>query len=202
MEGPLLHQVPQGSPGSSQRHVLYLQHKVCIYVIYIIYLHTFLYLHLTLYLYLYPLTYTYTLYSISNTSPGIDTRELGPRVITGGKDGFVHIWDIQLRKMWSLNLAETLPKSVCPQIQAVATKENRLLIGTKASEIYEVSLLSHAEVYKLVEGHFDTRGEVWGIATHPKMQRFVTCGDDMTGDFILYILYILYISQYTTVFLS
>jgi len=120
------------------------------------------------------------MYSISNTSPGIDTRELGPRVITGGKDGFVHIWCMQLRKMWSLNLAETLPKSVCPQIQAIATKENRLLIGTKASEIYEVSLLSHAEVFKLVEGHFDTRGEVWGVAAHPRMQRFVTCGDDMT----------------------
>jgi len=120
------------------------------------------------------------MYSISNNTPGIDTRELGPRVITGGKDGFVHIWDIQLRKMWSLNMHETTPASVCPQIQAVATKENRLLIGTKASEIYEVSLLSTAEVYRLVEGHFDTRGEVWGIAAHPRMQSFVTCGDDMT----------------------
>eukprot|EP01032_Pedospumella_encystans_P008376 gene8376-9951_t len=120
------------------------------------------------------------MYSINNDSPGIDTRELGPRVITGGKDGFVHIWDLQLKKMWSLNLNETSPLSACPQIKAVATKENRLLIGTQASEIYEVSLLSNAEVYRHVQGHYETRSEVWGVATHPTLQRFVTCGDDMT----------------------
>ena len=120
------------------------------------------------------------MYSISNDSPGIDTRELGPRVITGGKDGFVHIWDLQLRKKWSLNMHETLPLSVCPHIQSVATKENRLLIGTEASEIYEVSLLTNAEVYRHVQGHFSTKAEVWGIAAHPSMQRFATCGDDMT----------------------
>jgi len=120
------------------------------------------------------------MYSINNDSPGIDTRELGPRVITGGKDGFVHIWDLQLKKMWSLNLNETSPQSACPQIKAVATKENRLLIGTQASEIYEVSLLSNAEVYRHVQGHYDTRAEVWGVASHPTLQRFVSCGDDMT----------------------
>jgi echinoderm microtubule-associated protein-like 6 len=121
-----------------------------------------------------------TMFTISNDSPGIDTRELGPRVITGGKDGFVHIWDLQLQKKWSLNMHETSPLSACPQIQAVATKENRLLISTQASEIYEVSLLSNAEVYRHVQGHYATRAEVWGLAAHPSAQRFVTCGDDMT----------------------
>jgi microtubule-associated protein-like 6 len=120
------------------------------------------------------------MYSISNDTPGIDTRELGPRVISGGKDGFVHIWDLQFRKMWSLNLNETIPTSVCPQIQAVATKENRLLIGTKAAEIYEVSLLNNAEVYRHVQGHFTSAGELWGIAVHPTAQKMVTCGDDAT----------------------
>jgi WD40 repeat protein len=120
------------------------------------------------------------MYAISDSSPGIDTRELGPRVITGGKDGFVHIWDLQLRKKWSLNMNLTEPLSACPQIKAVATKENRLLIGTQASEIYEVSLLTNAEVYRHVQGHYDSRAEVWGVAAHPTLPQFVTCGDDMT----------------------
>lgn len=120
------------------------------------------------------------MYSIGNDSPAIDARELGPRVITGGKDGFVHIWDLQLRKKWSLNMNETKPLSACPQIKAIATKENRLIIGTQASEIYEVSLLTNAEVYRHVQGHYATRSEVWGVAAHPSLQRFVTCGDDMT----------------------
>lgn len=120
------------------------------------------------------------MYAISDSSPGIDTRELGPRVITGGKDGFVHIWDLQLRKKWSLNMTLTEPLSACPQIKAVATKENRLIIGTQASEIYEVSLLSNAEVYRHVQGHYDSRAEVWGVAAHPTLPQFVTCGDDMT----------------------
>ena len=121
-----------------------------------------------------------TMYSISNDSPGIDTRELGPRVISGGKDGFVHIWDLQLRKKWSYNMHLAEPQSVCPQIKAVATKENRLLIGTRASEIYEVSLLSTSEVFRHVQGHFSNRAEVWGLASHPTLPLFVTCGDDKT----------------------
>lgn len=119
--------------------------------------------------------------SINESGSGaIDAKESGPRVISGGKDGFVHIWDMQLKKIWSLNMNETTPLSSCPQIQAVATKENRLLIGTKASEIYEVNILSANEVYRLVQGHFHSKCEVWGLSAHPWMQRIVTCGDDMT----------------------
>lgn len=118
--------------------------------------------------------------SIGVGTRGIDTKELGPRVVTAGKDGFVFIWDIQLRKMWTLDMNTTLPRSTIPQIQAVSVKENSLLIGTKASEIYEVSLLDNTEVYRLVEGHFSSRAEVWGLAIHPSLNRFITCGDDMT----------------------
>jgi microtubule-associated protein-like 1/2 len=74
----------------------------------------------------------------------------------------------------------TEPLSACPEIKAVATKENRLLIGTQASEIYKVSLLTNAEVYRHVQGHYLGRAEVWGLAVHPAQSLFVTCGDDMT----------------------
>ncbi len=30
-------------------------------------------------------------------------RELGPRVFSGGKDGFLHLWDSQFNRLWSLS---------------------------------------------------------------------------------------------------
>jgi WD40 repeat protein len=118
--------------------------------------------------------------SIDGDTGGIDTKEQGPRVVTAGDDGFVHTWDIQLHKMWTLDLNSTTPKSVNPQIQAVVVRENRLVLGTKASEIYEVSLLNNNDTYRIVQGHFSTREEVAGLAIHPRMNRFITCGDDCT----------------------
>jgi WD40 repeat protein len=55
-----------------------------------------------------------------------------------------------------------------------------LLLGTKASEIYEFNMLSSSEVYKLVDGHFETKSELWGLSTHPLNYRLVTCSDDKT----------------------
>jgi WD40 repeat protein len=41
-------------------------------------------------------------------------------------------------------------------------------------------MLNAAEAYRLVQGHFDERSEVWGLAVHPSSHKFITCGDDMT----------------------
>eukprot|EP01039_Chlorochromonas_danica_P011314 gene11314-12624_t len=111
---------------------------------------------------------------------GLDTGEAGIRILSGGKDGFVHMWDLQLNRIWSLNLAESTPLSVNPQIQALSAKQNQLIIGTKGGEIYEVGLIGSAETCRHIQGHFLERGEVWGLAVHPQLQRFVTAGDDLT----------------------
>lgn len=112
----------------------------------------------------------------------IDARESGPRILTGGKDGEIHMWDMQFNKIWSLNLIATTPTSALPQIQAMAVKENKLIIGTKGAEIYEVSINGAAEAVRHVQGHYLERSEVWGLASHPlpTIQRFITAGDDMT----------------------
>jgi WD40 repeat protein len=47
-----------------------------------------------------PVTTMYTIPEKGNKS--IDSREMGPRILTGGKDGFVHMWDSQFHKLWSL----------------------------------------------------------------------------------------------------
>jgi hypothetical protein len=93
-----------------------------------------------------------------NISGGLGGAELiSPRIITGGKDGFVHVFNIQLIKEWSLDLKISSPLSACPQIQAVSTKDGRIIIGTKACEIYEVNSLNSSEMFRYVQGHFGSR---------------------------------------------
>jgi microtubule-associated protein-like 6 len=55
-----------------------------------------------------------------------------------------------------------------------------VVVGTIASEIYEVNLLSRTDIHKLVSGHFVESGDVMGLAVHPRKPLFVTTGDDNT----------------------
>lgn len=107
-------------------------------------------------------------------------EESGPRIISGGKDGFVHVWNIQLAKVWSLNLNQSKPVSICSQIQALSYKEGKILMGTKGGEIYEVNMLNTSETFQWVSGHFDHLSELRGLATHPTASKFITAGDDST----------------------
>jgi microtubule-associated protein-like 6 len=116
--------------------------------------------------------------SLPAANSGISTGssgDHGPRILTGGKDGSVHIWNSQLVKLWSFNLTTHLNTTLNNQIQAVSLKESKLVLGTIRGEIYEINVLTN-EVIKLVDGHFE--GELWGLASHPSKSRFVTCGDD------------------------
>jgi WD40 repeat protein len=108
------------------------------------------------------------------------TGEGGPKVVSGGRDGLVHVWNVQLAREWTLDLKTSSPASVCPQVQALSTREGRVAIGTKGAEIYEVNRLNPTETFRYVQGHFGERAEVWGLAVHPSQQRFATSGDDET----------------------
>ena len=115
--------------------------------------------------------------SAASTSTGSGKGD-GPRVISGGKDGTVHVWNSLLQSLWTFDMKTSTPTSLLPQIQALAMKDTKLIIGTKAAEIFEVNMLSY-EMHRLLEGHYDERGELWGLAVHPSKQQFVTAGDDM-----------------------
>lgn len=127
-----------------------------------------------------PVTCMCSLPETSSGSLGGGSGETGPRAISGGKDGFVYIWNIQLVKVWTLNLNEQTPASICPHIQAIATKEGRLIMGTKGGEIYDVNMLNTTDNHRLVQGHSVDRAELWALAVHPTKQHFVTACDDMS----------------------
>ncbi|CAE7612952.1 Eml5, partial [Symbiodinium microadriaticum] len=113
----------------------------------------------------------------SNSGASTGSADTGSRILTGGTDGMVYLWNSQLICMWEYNLQGCDVYSL--QIQALAYREGQLLLGTKASEIFQISMLAN-EVEKLVCGHFMDRGEVWGLSAHPHRQTFATAGDDMT----------------------
>jgi WD40 repeat protein/Ca2+-binding EF-hand superfamily protein len=48
----------------------------------------------------------------ANANRTVDGRDSGPRIVTGSKDGFVQIWDIQLNCIWTLNLNDTMLTSI------------------------------------------------------------------------------------------
>jgi microtubule-associated protein-like 6 len=110
---------------------------------------------------------------------GNSDSDTGPRIISGGRDGAIHIWSYKFVKIWSMDLSTTTPLSSNPEIRAISTLDDKLLIGTKASEIYEIDLLT-TQVHRLCQGHFDERSELWGLTVHPSQAKFVTVGDDMT----------------------
>ena len=108
---------------------------------------------------------------------GSSGEDSEPRILTGGKDGCVHIWNSQLVRQWSFDLKLARPELFHHQIQSVSAKSGMLVLGTKAGELVEVNLLSK-ETSLLAESHFS--GELWGLDRHPSKANFVTCGDDMT----------------------
>jgi microtubule-associated protein-like 6 len=125
-------------------------------------------------------------------NPGVGSSADGARkVLTGGGDGLIFMWSIQLKKLWALDLANTsVPENVSgnsygnsliPSISALAVKGSKLVLGTKASELYLVDRQT-GQATRVMEGHFSPRGELWALAASPILgdATFVTCGDDMT----------------------
>jgi microtubule-associated protein-like 6 len=110
---------------------------------------------------------------------GVPGEGAEQRVLSGGRDGMVHLWSYKLTKIWSMSMIETTPPSCNPAIQALAFLDSTILIGTLGSEIYTVDMDSN-DVFCLVQGHHDERAEVWGLAAQPGSLKFATAGDDGT----------------------
>ena len=99
---------------------------------------------------------------VQRTAPGSNSAasaDADPRIITGGKDGKVLIWNMQLQSLFEFDLCDSTPTSTLPQIQSLAYREGRIVLGTKASELYELDTVTK-ELHRLAEGHYSERAEV------------------------------------------
>jgi len=117
---------------------------------------------------------------------------------TGGADGRVHLWDPEMKgePMRTIVISDAAlskqpmaadVKRQCGGVRSLAVSpESQLYVGTTDNQIFSCELAkvqTPAELEKeqaltyITGGH---RGELWGLATHPRANICVTASDDKT----------------------
>lgn len=111
-------------------------------------------------------------------------------IVTGGKDCLIKTWDYTLKQVGApIDMSEDLDGDGKPDtgsldsaVISVQSLRNRVLIGTRGSDIFEACMPSNpAENHTLTRiafGH--SAGELLGLAAHPSKDSFATCGTDDT----------------------
>jgi echinoderm microtubule-associated protein-like 6 len=112
-------------------------------------------------------------------------------LVSGGNDGTVRTWTTSNLKEVGieLDLAEDLDgdgiadnKSLNNSVVSVHCAGNKIIVGTKGSDIFEAIMPSTPTDPILLTqlGWSHATGELWGLATHPCREEFATSGDDKT----------------------
>ena len=100
--------------------------------------------------------------------------------ITGGNDGLVIVWNQNFKQVNTIDLkTNKLIHSVVPKVRSVCDKpEGLILVGLRSGEILEIPQdIAKNKPKVLMRSHF--KGELWGLAVHPKKAEYATIGDDM-----------------------
>ncbi|KAI0227896.1 Echinoderm microtubule-associated protein-like 6 [Lamellibrachia satsuma] len=101
-------------------------------------------------------------------------------IVTGAKErvghdgGCVKLWDQEMKRCRPFQLKTGQPVEV---VKSVCRHKGKILVGTKGSELIEVHEKT-GENHLLSCGHGE--GELWGLATHPSADRFITASEDGT----------------------
>ncbi|XP_062320153.1 echinoderm microtubule-associated protein-like 6 isoform X2 [Osmerus eperlanus] len=101
-------------------------------------------------------------------------------IVTGGKErptkegGAVKLWDQEMKRCRAFQL-ETGQQVEC--VRSVCRGKGKILVGTKDGEVIEVGEKNAASNI-LINGHM--QGEIWGLATHPSKDIFISASDDGT----------------------
>ncbi|PNI66240.1 EML6 isoform 4 [Pan troglodytes] len=102
-------------------------------------------------------------------------------IVTGGKErptkegGAVKLWDQEMKRCRAFQL-ETGQLVEC--VRSVCRGKGKILVGTKDGEIIEVGEKNAASNI-LIDGHME--GEIWGLATHPSKNLFISASNDGTA---------------------
>jgi WD40 repeat protein/Ca2+-binding EF-hand superfamily protein len=100
------------------------------------------------------------------------------RLLTGGADGKIMIWDEAFKKIGEINMMEERLNLTAPKLRALSFNEetNKILAGTRSGDLVEVVLNQPGKGRVLLRGHFDY--ELWGLTTHPNKEEYLTVGED------------------------
>ncbi|XP_074434711.1 echinoderm microtubule-associated protein-like 6 isoform X3 [Larus michahellis] len=102
-------------------------------------------------------------------------------IVTGGKErptkegGAVKLWDQEMKRCRAFQL-ETGQLIEC--VRSVCRGKGKILVGTKDGEILEVGE-KNAASNLLIDCHME--GEIWGLATHPSKDIFISASNDGTA---------------------
>ena len=125
-----------------------------------------------------------TTLSTSKSIPaGEDEKEIAAVVlVTGGYDGKVKLYAADLEVKMEFDVRKEIYGSVDGAVSSACLNKDRrkLLVGTRGSEIYELSTLDESDLNKgpLVTGH--CAGCLKAVACHPILAELATVGDDKT----------------------
>jgi len=102
-------------------------------------------------------------------------------IVSGGSDGFVKLWNYDFGKIEEYNMRDSQrpsPPDVCVKSVCWNTGSSKILVGSRSSEIYEISLNTKTFLLLNESHHF---GQTAGLQPHPSNPDiFVTGGDDCT----------------------
>lgn len=102
-------------------------------------------------------------------------RPAGKGLITGGGDGIIILWNTSMVEERRIDLKAPEVRSMLPKVRSVVENDKgAVLVGTRGGEIVEFG--AGPKPLVLMRGHYE--GELWGLATHPTKEEYITVGQD------------------------
>jgi len=100
-------------------------------------------------------------------------------IVSGGKDRKVKLWTLSLEAGATFDMS-AFGSNPSVRSACLSADGTRLLVGTKGSEIFEISAADGSDLQggPITAGHY--AGRVTGVSVHPMKPEFATVGDDGT----------------------